>query len=74
MSDLKACPHCGGAASSGEALSVKGGRYYSQTGCADCGALGPRVEITGPAVLAAVRNATPAADAAWNQRHDPRQA
>ena len=40
--NLLPCPFCGSDdISEGEALSQKDGKYYKQTGCNDCGALGP---------------------------------
>ena len=57
--ELKPCPWCpeGGAISSGEALSnYPDGRTSIQTGCTECGAMGPE------------RNTAEEADAAWNTR------
>lgn len=81
MADLLPCPFCGEPGSSAEALSEKGGRYYTQTGCAGCGALGPIVEVPKPEPRSLheniqtvndwarqIRISTPAADAAWNCR------
>lgn len=78
---LLPCPFCGELASSGEALSENDGRYYVQTGCSACGALGPRVEVQKPEPrqlndslrqvndwAKGIRISTPAADAAWNCR------
>ena len=71
---LKTCPHCESNAVSGQAVGEEGGRFFVQTGCGSCGALGPKVEI--PECLverianlpAELRAATPLADAAWNCR------
>jgi hypothetical protein len=81
MADLSSCPFCGGPASSGEGLSEHQGKYFIQTGCCECGALGPRVEVPTPETRPAhqglqnmndwarnIRISTPAADAAWNCR------
>ena len=56
---LKPCPWCpsGGSISSGEASSqYPDGRTSVQTGCTECGAMGPE------------RNTEEEADAAWNTR------
>jgi len=56
---LKPCPWCpsGGSISSGEASSqYPDGRTSIQTGCTECGAMGPE------------RNTEEEADAAWNTR------
>ena len=71
VSELRECPFCGGGASSGQRHFMHGDLRYVQTGCEDCGALGPRVEIS-PSLAGqprGVRLATPAADAAWNVRN-----
>jgi len=40
--NLLPCPFCGSTdISEGEALSERKGKRYKQTGCADCGAMGP---------------------------------
>jgi hypothetical protein len=65
--ELEACPFCGSHnISSGESLVSDDEGYGKQTGCEDCGALGPIVRIVEDHIIGP--DASEVADAAWNRR------